>query len=383
MLLKKNSILPFLILFLCLPACANKPVNNGLGNENPFASTGLLAHPNESAEEILLRAHVYDPEAVTLVTAGYIMGVGGFPKNVRLANMYLYAFRPMEGYYTSQLLGLMHLHVNLPSDVPDQHQCYIAKQSPAAPLFKQAGLFDLYAMCVDIGYKNDNPDIEYDKIYDALSTMLIELVSRPMTKQDTQSLRFAKLELSGFIEYQISNAGNKNASNQEKQLNLLKFIAQREGEFFPESKELKDIAANTLMQIEAAEVYAQTALEMIRKAHQGDPVAARQMAENYRTGAMGFPKNSALVAGWLEYAFHAGDKRAIDSLALYSYTYDRKSAWENANIGLRYGSPELKEAFTLIIKETEKGFTVEELQEIQKSLDRQLEQLKSSGFQVN
>ncbi len=37
------------------------------------------------AEELLIRAHHYDARAINLVCAGYAQGIGGFPKDRRLA----------------------------------------------------------------------------------------------------------------------------------------------------------------------------------------------------------------------------------------------------------------------------------------------------------
>ena len=78
-----KKILITLFLLLLLPACAKQA---GLGtSSNPFAATGLLAHPDETAEEILIRAHNQDGDAVPLVVAGYTMGIGGFPQDSFLA----------------------------------------------------------------------------------------------------------------------------------------------------------------------------------------------------------------------------------------------------------------------------------------------------------
>ena len=50
--MKKNFILAFFILLLCLPACIKNQAATIQDNKTPFAATGLLAHPTETAEEI-------------------------------------------------------------------------------------------------------------------------------------------------------------------------------------------------------------------------------------------------------------------------------------------------------------------------------------------
>ena len=383
--MKKSIILPFLVLFLCLSACANKPANNGLGNENPFAATGLLAHPNETAEEILLRAHAYDQEAMLLAFAGYSFGIGGFPKDEELGWEWHSSYNAVNSDPTSMFVAAISFHIKYPA-LLGPGMCYMANQSFAVPLFKQAGIFDLGAVCQDM--KDVDEELKQEIAFsineaDLHRKLLIELISRPMTKQEAKLLDDLSYYSKGFVAYYISNAGEKDVSPQEKRLNFLRFIAQREGESFQRSKELKEIAANTLMQIDYAEAHRPDTMEMVSKAHQGDPIAAQQMAENYRTGGIGFFKDKRLVAPWLKRAFNAGDKKSLDSLVLWSSADSLPEyAWKYAHIALLYGSPEMKEVFTFIIKEKEKGFTVEELQGMQKELDEELEHMQVLGPQI-
>ena len=393
---KKNLVLALFILLIYLPACANKQVNNAQNNQNPFAATGLLAHPNETAEEILIRAHAQDLEAVTLVMAGYALGVGGFPKDPWLFTWYDYAAYPVQWEETSMFLLLMYQHAYGPPAKIEPYYCYEASGSFAAPLFRQAEIFNLDAMCAEIGYENKlggNQDLQKNKeLVASIRKELVELIEKPMTKQRAKKLAYlfdSDRTLADFISYHISTAGNNKASKQERILNLLQFIALRKGEPFSESAKLYEVAVNALEKISLETAYKDIALETIRKAHLGDPAAARQMAENYRSGAMGFPQNSYLAKHWLRRSIDGGDKIALDTLALYEYSlalkdskYPTETTWQDAQVALIYGSPELKSAFSFMIKETEKNFIQEKLHLMQELLNKELQSLKASGYQT-
>ena len=381
----RKIVLPVLILIFCLPGCVKNQALDTRNNENPFAATGLLAYPGETAEEILLRAHSMDSGAATLVVTGYILGIGGFPKDGRLADFYYYLDGP-TGYYTTVFFDLMSFH-NGCNDFwnPTPYRCAEARRSFAAPLLKQAGLFDLDSVCASIGYAEGASDLDLGEHDDLLQERIIELAKRPMNRQDVEF--FKKLyhynDIETFLGYYIATGGNREASIQEKQFNLLQFIAQRRVDPLPESIKLLDAATETLMRISSDGVFSSVVLEVVHKAHLGDPVAARQMAENYRTGTMGFPKKSSMVYAWLDRAFSAGDRKALDSLALWSYSDKMfNPAWKSAHKGLYYGSPELKDQFVWIIQESEKEFSVNELKQFKQELAKELEQLKASGFQT-
>ena len=52
-----------------LTACAGKQGEHiDTLEESPFEAMGLLAHPGETPEELLMRAHTYDPQAKLAVT---------------------------------------------------------------------------------------------------------------------------------------------------------------------------------------------------------------------------------------------------------------------------------------------------------------------------
>lgn len=209
---------------------------------------------------------------------------------------------------------------------------------------------------------------------------MIELINSPITKQETKSLHAAAYASPEFIGYQVATAGNQRASTHEQQLNLLRFTAQRKAESFLESKKLYDAATNKLMQTSSAEAYAPVTLKIIHKAHQADPTATRQMAENYHSGALGFPKNSFLAEAWLKRAAMMGDKNAWTNLALWSYVDSLpKYAWKNAHIATIYGDQKMKDVFAWIIKKTEKDFDPEELKSLQNDLEKELQQIKTSG----
>ncbi len=378
----------FLLLFLlfCLPACSKQA---GLGtSSNPFAVTGLLAHPDETAEEILIRAHKQDTDAIVLARAGYALGINGFPQDTRLARLY-----PLKGQeYTNGFLDIMEFRPNLYLGLlpPTPKRCAKAGYSPYAPVFKQAGVFDLDSVCADIGYDQTvSPVSFYDRaVADNPNKVLIELISRPMRPKDVEDLKLTlkPSDVRAHEEYigqVIATAGNKNATPTERKINLLRFITQREKEPFAESAMAREAALNTLMQTAAADSNEKLTSEIIRKAHQGDPVAARQMAENYRTGAMGFPKVPYMAFPWLRRAAIAGDENALENYVLWHYNDGLlKYAWAYAQIGLRYGGPEHEEVYNWIIEETGKRFTAEQLQSFQSDVDRALAEMRAEGYKA-
>lgn len=394
MRLKKSLVLPLLILLICLPACAKNQSTAIQGTENPFAATGLLTHPNETAEEILMRAHAQDPEAMILTATGYLQGIGGFPKDERLASDWMFACTPDESYpYTVELFSLMFENSYAHYEAPKPGYCYRARLNFATPLLKQAGLFDLDSVCASVGYDNKNTGYDFESKNSELKKIVIELTNRPLNKQDADELKWALVPqnlLLEFLGHQIAMGSKKNTSKLEQRLNLLSFIAQRQTELipsetkpFPESAQLHDLAVNTLARLNSETSYKTAALEIIHKAHQGDLSAVWQMAENYHNGAMGFPKNKYLGMSWLRQAAMAGDKRAVDTFALWAYMENSiYLAWDNAHIALLYGSPELKDEFTFIIKETEKQFSSKDLQYQQRMLKLNLERLEEEGYQT-
>ena len=385
--MKKNFILAFFILLLCLPACIKNQAPTIQDNKNPFAATGLLAHPNETAEEILWRAESQDPDAITLVITGYTLGIGGFPKDEFLSAMFQSTRTTRDELYTSLFLGWMHLYANYPLEKPNPHECYLASRSYAAPLFKQAGIFDLDDLCADIGYKED-PVLHHDYMSYAndFRRRAIALTDRPATEKEAISLisNLGDPEVNKeSVAYFVAYGGNENASIAEQTLNLLKFITQRKTEPWADSLEMQNAATDILMRMSAKDVFTPAALEIIRKAHQGDTTAARQMAENYRTGGMGFPKNSSMVTPWIKRAARDGDRKAHDNYVLDCYTSDPMSAaWKFGHIALVYGSPELKNEFSWIIQEAEKSLSSKERQKLQEDLEKELKLLKAAGYQT-
>ena len=403
MFMKSMYTILFVYFLVSLSACAPKNAETiVLQEHNPFAAMGLLAHPGETAEEILLRAHAYEPRAKATVSIGYLYGIGGFPQNDTLASLWGDSFlwvRPVP--YTDDLLYLMRNANTRRSTTAILEHCYTAQKSDLAPLLKEAGLFDVESWCAqtDASFSSYSPDtkgtaadgmIEY---LGQMRTLIVELFDRAMTKREEEFLTVqAHLHERLLVDY-IATGGKEDVvvSPKERTGNFLRFIAQRKRAYFShdaspasEGDTLHTIAVNGLMSMQSGQVYVPHALEIIRKAHSGDPEAALQMSENYRTGAMGFIVNPALAAFWMKSSLETGNSSALDYTALYTYARSSpllmSNAWLEARIGLQYGNPELKDFYSWIIKEAEKDIMKEEWPRLRRELQEESRRMEALGY---
>ena len=373
----------FLLLFLlfCLPACLAQA---GLGaSSNPFAATGLLAHPDETAEEILIRAHNQDGDAVILAVTGYALGIGGFPKNNGVADDMNYAYRPSGWEYTFQFLKLLNESAGVQPPTPDPEECLAASRSPVAPLFKQSGIFDLDSVCADVGYAADlGPDfIKFDS---SLSSLFSDLSERPLSEDEDKAIQRLNL-IEPRLHWEIERALIDRELPQSQQiLNLIR-LADQQVTGGMSSPQLHAFITDTALNVSSVDSNAELVKDVIRKAHQGDAIAAWQMAENYRIGAYGFPKDFYLELEWLERAAALGSRKAVDNLTLLYYFHDsigQPHTYHAAHRALHYGSPELKEVFAGIIANIEKKFSPEDVSKLRHNANIELENLKKEGYQT-
>ncbi len=374
----------FLLLFLlfCLPACA-KQAGPGTSN-NPFAATGLLANPDETAEEILIRAHKQDGDAVILAVTGYALGIGGFPKDNMLASNINHDYRPSGWEYTFQFLKLLNEPDGVQPPTPDPEECLIASRSSVAPLFKQAGIFDLDSVCADVGYAADlGPDFIKFDFYENLS--LSEWPDHTLSKDEAELIQL-DLGLPGSgLHWEIERALiDRELAGSQQILNLMKFL-DRQADNEMSNSQLHAFITDAALNISSAQLNTDLVKNIIRKAHQGDALSALQMAENYRIGAFGFPKDYYMAVKWLERAASLGSRKAVDNLALLYYFNNligHPNAYYAANKALHYGSPEFKDVFVKIIENSEKRFSPEDVSKLRHNANIELENLKKEGYQT-
>ncbi len=387
---------------VCLSSCVGKETGHRVQkDENPLAAMGLLTRSGETVEEILLRAHAYDPKARAAAAVGYMLGIGGFPEDQDIALGWYAGTVRMP--YTDQLFIAMRNALQGNSTNPlDIHElCYDAQRSFAAPLFKEAGLFDVESWCARENAPNPPymPD-QYgtysdrtEKSYSTVRQLLAELIDRTMTAEDADSLRiYTYSDYKNFITRYIATAGKEDdmMSQKDRMRNLMRFIAQRRAEpdsgpdAFKESKLLHDFAVDALMTMKSGPNDDSVALELIRRAHAGDLAAMRHISENYRIGAMGFDRNSLLSFFWLKRGAETGDRSFVDTLPIWSYAEaSAGEAWLNSHIALRYGSLAMEKDFTWIISEAEKRLMPVRLHELRQKLQKELSRRATEGFQTH
>ena len=392
----------FLLLFLlfCLPACAKQA---GPGTSNtPFAATGLLANPDETAEEILIRAHNQDRDAVPLVVAGYTMGIGGFPQDSFLGYLFNNAYQAPGWEDTNQFLYLFNMFTYYstyyPPRQPMPEECLAAGRSPVAPLFKQAGIFDIDSVCAAVPPAIDSDFTPTGFYHRGKISPFPEMFERSLNRQELERIENEFYALPSIFTPYLRGAlvdGQEPTAQQIQK--LVQFMALRKADevlldfTIPSTdadykSRLRVFAADAIMDTSSAELNAELIKETIRKAHQGDALAALQMAEYYRTGAFGFPESFDLTTQWLERAASLGSRKAVDNLALLYYAYDdfgiSHYAYYAANTALHYGSPELKEIFAEIIADIEKKSSPENTYKLKHNVNLRLEELKKSGYQT-
>ncbi len=388
-----NKLSPLLLCLLvfCLTACANKHTEPiALPEPHPFAATGLLAHPGETAEEILVRAHTYDSEAVALAATGYLFGISGFPQDENLALSW-YGVGAVQMPHLMGLFDIMRSETFGSGLEALPEQCYDAQRSVLAPLFKNAGIFDVEARCAHtktftspyIPDRAGSPAEIKTERNNTLRNLLAKAIDRPLTRQDTEFLKGFLSQYNKNLLVNYIGAGGKKGfvSAEERNRNLLRFIARRKTESFPESKTLHDFAVQGLMFMNFGQASVPFFLDVIRKAHAGDSAAMLHMVENYRTGAMGFCVNPNLSISWMQHAAKTGDGKAWNALSLWYYVDSFMGyAWLNAQIGLHHGSPETHDQLSWIIREAENHLKPDDLKELRQTLEQELRRIEASGI---
>lgn len=357
--LRSATAAAILLCLLCLPCARSVAAPAPDAPASPLAATGLLAHPRESAGEILARAHQRDARAMALAVAGYSQGVGGFPKSRYLAGawaaqlLYLGAADALS-VTTLQLWPMTELAPeNLPQRLAD---CALARESDLLPAFERAGLLDAKNLCAQWEKEKDRRS-GWEKAYEqrirerkaqkeaARSAMAVmrDLRRRPATAEDMDSLRTGlALEISRFrdaahqepgknpiVQTLLFYAATTHDPDQEapdwSPDRLLEFMAMqlavirtlsdeidRPGEF-PHFADLVTEASEAFRT--GMYVALEPSLEIIQSAHSGDPSAAYTMSEAYRSGSFGFIKDQTLSTFWLQHAALGGNTRCMLFLA--------------------------------------------------------------------
>jgi len=340
---------------------------------SPFFTLGLSALPQETAEEILVKAHARDAEAATLAVVGYSLGMGGFPHNEEIA---FNLVRLIDNMGARQRAAFLYAYLDRENKIEsekykDLGQYTIGRQSILAQRFKQAGLFDIEQRIKEI----TPAEKDKKKILLEDNKESIKLWSY-MFERDKQLRRM----IDHFSYTMVTAEGArtlKNIMRDNNDKDMCLFYAETSHDqnesppvfdnvkllnFIDIQYKMRDKKRIYTLQAEASRLLKnrllfdqQYALAIIRKAHGGDITAIRQMARNYSTGDMNFIKDDQLSVVWLSLGAYAGDAlcQVLFASDLYRMVNWPLNAWAWAKIAEERGDDQIARIAVLIQKQIE------------------------------
>ena len=352
---------------------------------SPLAATGLLVRPDESAEEILLRAHKQEATAMALAATGYAKGIGGFPQDSFLAMHWAKRLGYLGDLDAFALMSLP-FWSEYPSFYADLGRrlasCALARKSPLAEPFKQAGFIDIDLICDGLEKeKAKAPNWEassrqwlnaakYGKeLLAGIVTAARELRDRPATPEERE--RIGNIVNVAPIDSVFFYA----ATTHDLMKDRPDWSAQRLLSFFAAQQTAKkgEGAAGPLPMLLAVLPGAiaekmndnpEQALSLIRAAHTAPPVsvspaavaAIRAMSRHYQNGTLGFVKDSVLARYWLTYAAVEEDpgSMALSSVEAFADNNLAESwAWARSAGQAKTASPQTKSLAQYMLQQME------------------------------
>lgn len=321
----------------------------GQAGKLSFSDTGLLVHSGEDDAEILMRAHTMDPDAIALTVAGYSYGISGFPEAPAVAASWADAAARTGTAEDAAFLSAMshHWSKNQKKMAPLLADCEFGQRSRFAPVFKQAGIFDIQARHEELSALSDSSQEwteryqgRLDELRDNASftsrtrALVLQLINRPATHEELELLK-VYLDRDWYaVLYFVAALDGKKAGKQYWNMeNLLNFTAMRYQD--------PDGGRETIANYSGWWIYLgmllnddpKTTLDLIRRAHTGDMAARRTMANNYiLPSAMGFNLEPGLCTAWMVDSSSEGDEKSFMQSILYSYQQGEISfAWAMAS----------------------------------------------------
>ena len=366
----------FFFLFCLSPVYASEQRQPNLLKD--FTHTGLLRHANESADEILLRAHQYETSAIALTIAGYRFGVGGFPQNKSLALAWSTLAATRLGLGPTGAFFYVLSDKGSPLQNDDSAEwlaaCEYGKGSRFAITFKEAGLFDIDKACAEFErYRQQTPGWkkEYEKKLEkyrsaavtdsAAITRARELVNRPMTKEDEDIIHAMDVYSDSIIFFIATSHHPEKADPDWSYERLVNFIAtHQEGENDYARKLTFDASEALLLRLSGL---FEVGRQQIQKAHAGDSEAAAFLAMRYLDGGINFPVEKVLSVLWLRQACESGDPRYAELRAFQLYTgVSRRSAWPWAKYAEEFGDTETKNRIRPLLQKIESEYSPKALE---------------------
>jgi hypothetical protein len=337
----------------------------------PFEKTGLLAHPGETAAEILMRAHNRDPDAVLLATIGYTWGSCGFPPDMFPATAWAMQLKVLGKHADSSYANLYIWSAMIRRGIGKfttgaiDVDCKAAQDSAYAPLFRNAGFIESDVLCREAEkFKTKDPNYERDyaerlnsteKLKDELNrvaTLMRELRSRPATLQEQDELikftRGAGTEIALFFAATAYNP-EKNIFDRAED-HLPAFLTTQRMQLEKEHKAGREKMRSQFIELidEAGVMFAQHTAKtsgdtagLIGRAHLGDIPAIYAMSEHYAYGTAGFFKSRELSEHWLEHAALYMNREAAWALAVRLFARgELNRAWAWISILLEFLKPD-------------------------------------------
>lgn len=351
----------FFSLFLFM-GCALK---NAVEQESSSLSlTGLLAFPQETAEEILVRAHQGDARAMALAVAGYGLGIHGFPWDLDIA--YYWSLR-MDIIGANNSAEFLICFVESLRDSEDDRyglimgRCDLGRTSVLVAPFTRAKLFDINIWCnkqQKLAARNSSYEEARQEhlsfkekwVRDKLTgwDLLRALRNRPTTPADERLLINSYLYgyMSDERDLMFFAGSNHKPDLEEPDWTPEAMLAFRNWRTDQTNKfdEWASVAANEYL-LNRLVFDPAPALDIIRRAHQGDIKAIRTMADCYHTGGLGFSKDKSLHYFWLHHGAVQGDALSMLILAIHMLPHDLSNnslPWGWAFLAYEAGDDEIK-----------------------------------------
>lgn len=383
-------LLSCLLLWTATPGlCADK------ADEAAFKALGLLADPQERAEDILLRAHAGDTFALALAVVGYDLGVHGFPQDSNLARV----MATMASYWGApRMESFLHAfwwRSTRSEDMLSALLCFCkgGAGSPLVERFKIAGLFDLQAMLAELARQYEKTSPETKAAHEQLmqsywfrvesieaSTKRYRTLTPKSDEEAEQQLkeqRTGKFSAAGILQSLFWAATSHDPERERPDWDterLLDIVRQRrENRDYIWFATATDVLNSWLLADQEMN------RELIRRAHQGEIPAMRAMARNYVAGENAFPEEVFLSRCWLERAALQGD--ALSMAALAGCEYDAGhigSAFAWALLAQENGVAETVKMAAWLQKRCEERLSPEDKKEAQALLKKYREQMRTS-----
>jgi hypothetical protein len=336
----KNNILTrlrFFALVLSCPLCLPLLMAHSAayGASSSFAATGLLAHPEETAGEILLRAHERDANAILLVVAGYSRGLDGFPRELALAAFWAPELLKIGAVEKAALASVVIAQMTPPERqaAPGARLalCDMARQAkePASAL-REGGILDLEGVCGawetearagtdrDDSYRQARNFFEENGRILSLARIMRDLCSRPATPEDIQALDKLPDHLTLGWFFAATTHDPTRERPDWKADRLIAFLDSQH-RASPEDDAVRFPLMTWGIIPYLSDQLSQNptqALAAVRRAHAGDMEAVQTMIRCYQEGSSGFIKNQFLATAWMSYGAYRGDSRCQLQLAV-------------------------------------------------------------------